>query len=171
MSGTTKVEALHVSFRGAMRRLAATVCVITVGDREHSWGMTATSVTSLTADPPAVLVCINRSASIFSHVLQRRKFCVNLLTHQHIEVSKAFSGSKRPEERFAFGTWRTREGIAPYLADAQANIFCEIKRSLSFATHEIIIGAVCDVRLCQEVAPLIYQDGHYCAAAPLSANL
>src|SRR3546814_11559677 len=66
--------------RAAMRRLAATVTVIsTRADDGIRHGMTATAVTSVSADPPAVLACVNRSAALHAQLHLGPLFCINLL--------------------------------------------------------------------------------------------
>src|SRR3546814_15206357 len=72
--------ALPIAFRAAMRRLAATVTVIsTRADDGIRHGMTATAVTSVSADPPAVLACVNRSAALHAQLHLGPLFCINLL--------------------------------------------------------------------------------------------
>lgn len=161
---------LQSSFRSAMRRLAATVCIITVAEKERNWGMTATSVSSLSAAPPSLLVCINRSASICEPIMRQRKMCINLLSPEHRELSRTFSGAAQPEERFTSGNWELLSASGPLLRDAQANILCDVEQTMTFATHEIVVGTVREIVLRGDVMPLIYQDGAYCAAAPLAAT-
>ena len=67
------------TFRQAMRRLAGGVSVITVGSGADRTGFTATSVTSFSAEPPRLLVCVNREASSWSTLTDYRSFGVNLL--------------------------------------------------------------------------------------------
>lgn len=150
---------LKLGFRTAMRRLAATVSIVTAPPRV---GMAATSVTSLTLDPPALLVCVNRSASLYPHVSRAgAPFCVNMLAGTHGDLSMAFGGGASQEERFALGDWREDGWGAPFLADAQSNLFCVVDALLDYGTHTIVVGRVEAVRLHGEVDPLIYGDGRY----------
>lgn len=159
---------LAVSFKHAMRRLAATVTVVTTGKENDRHGMTATAVTSVSTEPATLLVCVNQSAAMHAHLEVGSRICINLLRSVHTEVSKAFSGGLPTSERFSVGTWTDDDGGVPFLTDAQANLFCEVKLAVPYATHTIFIAEVNAVLLHDDVSPLIYQDGGYAAAAPLA---
>ena len=149
------------AFRVAMRRLASTVAVITTVDRGVRVGMTASSVTSLTIDPAALLVCVNQSASIHTCLEIGTPFCVNLLASAQRKIAAVFAGGLTGEARFAHGTWTPDEQGVPRLEDAQANVSCRVDRTLAYGTHSIVIGRVSGVRLVGAVDPLVFRDGRY----------
>nr|WP_051334497.1 flavin reductase family protein [Bradyrhizobium sp. Ai1a-2] len=149
-----------------MRRLAATVSVVTCVDGDGWHGMTATAITSVSIDPPAILVCVNTAAAFYRRLSLSKNFCVNLLGSPHVQVSQGFGGQLRGAERFASGNWTlTRE--LPCLIDAQANLFCKTETQTHFGTHGIFIGSVEEARFSAVAAPLVYQDGHYVTTSPL----
>jgi flavin reductase len=148
-------------FKEAMRRLAATVTIVTVKSGDVRSGMTATAVSSVSADPPAILACVNRGASIHPHLRMGHPFCVNLLSGDHGPLSTAFGGRVPPEDRFAQGLWHAEGTGPPYLSDAQANIFCLVDAMMSYGTHTIFIGKVQAVRVYGAVRPLIYGNGGF----------
>ncbi len=154
-------------FRAAMRRFATTVSVISCARDGHRFGMAATAVTSLSTEPPALLVCVNKSAATHQALSRGGRFCVNVLHATQMEVSRSFSGQLRGEDRFNAPAWRHTDDGLPYLADAQANLFCETERTVSYATHTIFIARVAAALVRTDVEPLIYQDGAYAAAVPL----
>ncbi|MDD3445191.1 MAG: flavin reductase family protein [Zavarzinia sp.] len=156
---------LVTAFKGAMRRLAATVTVITTGSGGERQGMTATAVTSVTMDPPALLICVNQSASLHPVLETGTRFCVNLLNESHGEVAGAFGGRLQGADRFNAGQWAVNDHGVPYLTDAQANLFCRVDALMLYGTHTIFVGRVEDVRLFGDIAPLIYQDGRYVKAS------
>jgi flavin reductase len=162
---------LNIDFRNAMRRLAATVTVISTR-AEHGvrHGMTATAVTSVSADPPAVLACVNRSAALHAQLGLGRRLCINLLHHSQQRLAEVFSGGKEGEVRFNEGDWLDDAEGVPYLADAQANIFCEIEALHAYGSHSICIGRVIHANSRSDVAPLVYQDGSYMCTGPLAAQ-
>ena len=164
---TTQSSDLTRGFRDAMRRLAATVSVVSTHHDDVRHGMTATAVTSVSVEPATLLVCINQAASIHAPLLARKRFCVNLLHADHAELSQNFAGELVGDARFTVGEWRIDEGDVPYLVDAQANLFCDLDLAVPYATHTICIGRVTAVRVRDEVAPLIYRDGSYAAASAL----
>jgi flavin reductase len=160
---------LETAFRAAMRRLAATVTVIsTRSESGLRQGMTATAVTSVSADPPAVLACVNRSAALHAQLGLGRRICINLLHCSQQRLSEVFSGALEGEARFGEGEWRSDADGVPYLADAQANIFCEVEALHAYGTHSICIGRVVRVICRSDVAPLVYQDGAYMCTGPLA---
>jgi flavin reductase (DIM6/NTAB) family NADH-FMN oxidoreductase RutF len=146
-----------------MRRLAAGVALITTSHGGRRYGMTATAVSSLTVDPPALTISINRNASMYGPLVARGEFCVNLLRDSHLELCRSFSGAASAD-RFLHGVWRDHRRGLPYLADCQAALICRIGPSLTFASHTVFVGEVLSVVLDDEVAPLIYLDGDYCVA-------
>jgi flavin reductase (DIM6/NTAB) family NADH-FMN oxidoreductase RutF len=152
---------LPETFKSAMRRLAASVSIVVAKGDEGPVGMAATSITSLTVDPPAVLVCVNRMTSLHALLVPTAPLSVNLLARTHRDVSMAFGGGVPREERFKVGDWQIAENGLPALADAQANLECVIDAMLAYGTHSIVIARVIRACVSEEVAPLIYQDGGY----------
>jgi flavin reductase len=156
------------AFRDAMRRFATTVSIISCSDdqgRPH--GMSATAVTSVCANPPTLLVCINKTSATNRAVSGSARFCVNVLRSYHAELSRVFSGKFRGDERFRLGNWdRSADGLI-FLRDAQANLFCRVHKSLDYETHTLFFGRVYAVRTVRTVDPLLYQDGRYSLAGPV----
>lgn len=160
---------LETTFRAAMRRLAATVTVISTQANGLRHGMTATAVTSVSADPPAVLACVNRSAALHAQLGLGRRLCINLLHCSQQRLSEVFAGALEGEIRFTEGDWLSDAEGMPYLADAQANIFCEIEALHAYGTHSVCIGRVTRAICRPDVAPLVYQDGAYMCTGPLTS--
>jgi len=157
---------LQQDFKSAMRRLAATVCIIATADEEGWHGMTATSVTSVSMDPPSVLVCVNTTTSLHKVLHSGTRFCVNLLRASQESYAGTFSSSKiRGADRFTENAWKANddEDGLPYLMDAQANLFCDIDHMVPYGTHTIFIGRVNSIRIGELVSPLLYADGQYLA--------
>jgi len=152
---------LVAAFKGAMRRLAASVTLVTMTKDGERYGITATAVTSVTAQPPSILVCVNRTTSVHALLTHGAQFCVNLLHHSHVELSNAFGGFIKCDDKFAFGTWHDSQHNVPYLKDAQANLFCVVDGLMDYGTHTIVIGKIESIITTGDVAPLIYQDGRY----------
>jgi flavin reductase len=156
------------AFRDAMRRFATTVSVISCASGGCRHGMSATAVTSLSVDPPALLVCVNKSTATHRVLSRGGRFCVNVLRSFHSQVSQAFSGKLKGEDRFRVGAWQETDDGLPFLGDAQANLFCEIDRITDYGTHTIFIGRVYSAIVHADVDPLLYQDGKYVIARPVS---
>lgn len=150
---------LEHRFRKVMRHLAATVSIITARQQGEPFGMLATAVTSLTMDPPAILICVNRSASIANPIKQTGQFCVNFLSSRHEGLLNVFSGAKKGGERFEHGHWNLTAGSLPSLRDALGTLICEVAGSMDYGTHTIFIGRVLHAADDGDAAALIYQRG------------
>ena len=156
------VSAVAEQLRLAMRRQAASVSVITAVDadgRQHA--ITATSVTSVSMEPPSLLVCVNQWSSIFGPLTAGLPFCVNILAESQQDVAEICSHGYENESHFKVGAWKNGYDGLPYLEGAQANLFCYNDVSLCYATHTVFVGRVQQVTLHGEVAPLMYLDGGY----------
>lgn len=154
-------------FRQAMRRLAATVCVVSCKRHSLRYGITVTSVTPLSFSPLSILVCVNRNTTASNPLKDEGRYCINILRAHHSDVSTSFSGGLLQEERFNTGRWAEIEDV-PYLLDAQASLFCVVDQIVPYATHDIIIGRVTEVRFEPDISPLVYQNGTYAVTAPLN---
>jgi flavin reductase (DIM6/NTAB) family NADH-FMN oxidoreductase RutF len=155
------VSVAEGEFREAMRRLAATVNVVTIRTGDGVMGMTATAVSSLSSDPPSLLVCVNQAASMHDSIGKSRQFCVNILHRDQIDIARTFADRSMRDARFATGGWVRDGDTPPYLPDAQAVLFCDRGQLIAFGTHSICIGLVRNVRLRSDIHPLLYVDGRF----------
>jgi len=160
-------SAVTPSLRDAMRQIAGGVSVITAGIGEERTGLTATSATSLSLDPPTMIVCVNRAASAWPVIRRNRHFCVNILGARHADVADRFAGrgGVKGAERYAEAFWSALDTGALALADALAAIDCEVEEIVERHSHGIVIGAVRAVRIC-DGEPLVYSQGRYGVFAP-----
>lgn len=159
---TSDHQQLGMELRQAMRGLASSVSLIaSTDDSGNRFAMTATSVTSLSMDPPSMLVCINRGAA-FNKVMQGgRGFSINILCADHLALARLCSSRAYGEERFAQGQWRRDERGTPFLADAQAAVVCIPDARYAYGSHDIFVGKVVAVHLGEAIDPLVYADGSY----------
>ncbi len=150
-------------FRRAMRELAGGVSVITVGEGEDRTGLTATSVTSLSTEPPTLLVCVNQSSSSWPMLSKYGRFGVNFLGSDHRHVADRFAGrgGVKGAARYENAVWETVETGAPILSDASAAIDCLVEETILRHSHAIIIGRVVAVRVREDATPLLYWRGAY----------
>jgi flavin reductase (DIM6/NTAB) family NADH-FMN oxidoreductase RutF len=158
-------EVVSGDFRSAMRQLTGGVSVITAGIGWDISGMTVTSVSSLSVDPPALIVSINREASSWPLVRRYGFFGVSILTSDQIDIAERFTGKDglKGAERFAGARWTTRISGVPLLADALAVIDCEVEDMVERHSHAIVIGRVLDVVVSTRTAALAYWQGQYVA--------
>jgi flavin reductase len=151
---------LSADFRQAMRRVASTVNVISICVGGEPMGITATAVSSISLDPPSLLICINRAASVHAPFGGVTHFRVNVLHRDQEEIARMFSDRSQGALRFSAG-WNVDCALPPRLLDAQASILCRRIDHHQFGTHSIFIGVVEDVAVREDVHPLVYLDGRY----------
>jgi len=152
-------------FRGAMRHLAGGVSVITAGRAKDITGMTVTSVSSLSVDPPTLIVSINRESSSWPLIKRYGFFGVNILTADQIDVAERFTGKGglKGADRFAGAEWITRASGVPLLVSALAAADCEVEDIVERHSHAIVIGRVLDLQASTRTAALAYWQGQYVA--------
>jgi flavin reductase (DIM6/NTAB) family NADH-FMN oxidoreductase RutF len=148
-------------FKEALKLWASGVTVVTSQTEKHGLkGMTATSFSSVSLDPPQVLVCINQTADTGDAVLEGKSFAVNILTAEQQGVSNQFAGGASQEERFANVNWHQGETGSPMLDDALVSIECTVVQQVLAGSHWIVIGEVQTVE-CHSGDPLLYYNSGY----------
>ena len=148
------------NFRLAMRRYIYSVSIMSNKDNaDNPNAITVSSVTSISMDPPSLLICINKSSRIHNSIELESKFCINLLNNKQEDLSNICSDEDMYDQRFKDENWNL-DGI-PFLKNAQANIFCKVDKLTSYHTHTIVIGLVEDANYADEISTLTYVDGKY----------
>lgn len=150
-------------FRSALRQLAGAVCVITAGAGEARAGLTATSVTSFSAEPPTLLVSVNTSASAYRTIIAQRHFAVNILTHEQQSIADRFAGRDglKGADRFRGAQWRVLASGAPALVGALGVIAADIEEVIERHSHAILIGRIKAVDVNPDAGALLYWRGAY----------
>ncbi|MET4115404.1 flavin reductase (DIM6/NTAB) family NADH-FMN oxidoreductase RutF [Bradyrhizobium sp. JR1.5] len=161
----TQTVVSSADFRGAMRHLTGGVSVITAGRGKDITGMTVTSVSSFSVDPPTLIVSINRDASSFPLIRRYGAFGVNILAADQLEIAERFAGKGglKGADRFAGARWVTAVSGVPLLVGALSAVDCEVEDIFERHSHGIIIGRVRDVKNSTRNAALAYWHGQYVA--------
>lgn len=174
---TDTAQQLGSDFREAMRRLAASVTIITTRDADGApHGMVASSVISVSMDPPSMLIAVNRNASIYPILQRSRRFCINLLSDEQSDLLNPFSTSALREQRFLSDHWRDAwtagSGRLPWLSGATASVECEVDLITDYGTHSLFIGRVLNVYCAPDsaadqtmVLPLVWLAGRQASLA------
>jgi flavin reductase (DIM6/NTAB) family NADH-FMN oxidoreductase RutF len=165
MLGALPRTAGAATFKQGMRALVGGVTVIATQDAMGVYlGLTATSVTSLSANPPSILLCVNRSSPMAEALRTGVLFSANVLAANQVDVAQAFGGQRtvRGMGRFAYGSWFRSSHDVPLLGGARVNLECVAAESMDWATHKVVISRVCDIHFTHPAAkPLVYHDGRY----------
>jgi flavin reductase (DIM6/NTAB) family NADH-FMN oxidoreductase RutF len=160
MAGVQPAD-IAAQMRAGLRRFAKAVVIITAQHGDQRFAMAATAVSELSMDPPSMLICVNRSASIHAPLSEGAHFCLNILHSSQEAISAICSGREKGEVRFQHGAWTQSAGGLPYLEDAQASFLCRNERAIDYGTHTVFIGVVEEVLTSGAVDPLVYVDGRY----------
>ena len=160
----TEIPVSSADFRGAMRHLTGGVSVITAGRGKDITGMTVTSVSSLSVDPPTLIVSINRDASSLPLICRHGAFGVNILAADQLDVAERFAGKGglKGADRFAGAQWVT---ASPACRCWPARCRPSIARSRrsSSAIHTASSSAASGYAVSTRTAALAYWHGQYVA--------
>lgn len=136
-------------YRDAMARLGAAVNVITTAGPRGRCGFTASSVCSVTDDPPTLLLCMNRGSDLNIRFKHNGVLCVNTLAASQQELSPLFAGLTEIEDmdaRFALAEWDTLATGAPVLQGAVVAFDCRIAQITEVGTHSVFFCEIEAIR-------------------------
>lgn len=153
-------------FTTGMRQVASSVAVVTTSGPAGQHGATVSAFSSVSADPPQLLVCLRSASRIASAVAANGAFCLNILSHRNPHVAERFSGihDSTVTDRFEGIDLHNEGNRWVVLRDATA-FACTVIGSLAAGTHTIFLGAVQHVTL-SDHDPLTYHQGRYRQLAP-----
>jgi flavin reductase (DIM6/NTAB) family NADH-FMN oxidoreductase RutF len=150
-------------FRGALGAFATGVMVVTTRGEEHPYGMTANAFSSVSLDPPLVLVCVKSFSEGGDLIRNSGVFAVNILAAEQEPLSRYFASKDRPRGSDAFSdiAHRTAASGSPILDGAVGYLDCALTASHEAGDHVIFIGEVLALDFTHEVAPLVFHAGGY----------
>lgn len=153
------------AFRAAMRVHVGGISVIaiTTADGEPC-GLTATSMCSLSDDPPTLIVCVNRQTRLARALEVESPFAINVPSARQEDIARVFAGMTelRGAARFSCGAWHRGDSGAPLLRHARATFECVATEILPRGTHVLVIAAVTSLRIGGAGAgALAYVDGQF----------
>lgn len=152
------------SFRTALSQFAAGVTVVTtIGRDGKPYGLTATAFTSVSLDPPLVLVCVDKGAESFPHLLAGSAFAVSVLSSEQEEISNQFARSGT--DKFEGIATRTAVTGSPLILGALVHIDCRTSQRVEAGDHVIFIGTVESAEVFRGT-PLLYYGGAYRTLTP-----
>ncbi|MBO9534318.1 MAG: flavin reductase [Solirubrobacteraceae bacterium] len=164
-SSTTSVSSREL--RDAMGRFATGVAVVTARDAEGPSGATASAISSLSLDPPLVLVCLDRKSQTLGVINEAQAFAINVLAEHHQEVSNSFARSGNTAAWEAVSHESGASG-APLLDEAHAAVDCQVEQIVEGGDHQIVIGRVLEIRHpAGDARPLLYYAGKYLDLPPV----
>lgn len=161
MTLPTSVDAR--AFWGAIGQRATGVTIVTASGPDGPAGLLALSATHLTADPPTMMVAIDRRTSALAAVLAAGCFAINYLPRGSETEADAFGGrtDAKGADRFVAGRWTTLVTGAPTHVEALGVLDCKVEETLERHGVTLVIGRVLAVAAPSGGEPLIYFRGKY----------
>jgi flavin reductase (DIM6/NTAB) family NADH-FMN oxidoreductase RutF len=158
VSGFTSTD-----FRATVGSFATGVTVVTTYGEEHGYGMTANAFSSVSLDPPLVLVCVMANSEGSRHIERNGCFAVNILHAEQEPLSRYFASRDRPRGRDAFRevAHRPGESGSPILEGAVGYLDCRLHAVHDAGDHQILIGEVLELGFDPEGKPLLFHGGKY----------
>ena len=144
-------------FRDIIGRFASGVTVITAEHGGKPYGSTASAVSSLSLDPPMLLVCLNKASTTGRAIAEVRRFAVNILGEDQADAAMRFAGKG---DKFAGGAVLRGPGGEPLLEDALANVECRVVEEVTGGTHSVFLAEV-EHATGRQGAPLAYFRGQF----------
>ena len=151
-------------FRRACARFSTGVAIASVMDAQGvPHGLTVNSFTSVSLDPPLILICLGHAVTSIDLFRAASHFAINILAESQRELSVRFA--RAGERRFDGLEWRRGECGAPLLTGALAEIECAVYRRIPAGDHDILIGEMLRGRV-EQGEPLVYYGSRYRRLAP-----
>ena len=149
-------------FIEAMRGAVAGVNIVTTDGAAGRYGVTVSAFSSVSAEPPMVLVCINRRSPVADALGANGCFAVNVLSTSQQHLADVFAGNPHSSTRYDFGAarWNGSATGAPLLSGSVAGFDCALATTVDAGTHRIFVGSVVDVAA-TSADPLLYRNRKY----------
>jgi flavin reductase (DIM6/NTAB) family NADH-FMN oxidoreductase RutF len=157
----TRESAPTSDFVDAMRMLASGVVLVTGWVGHRPWGMTVTAFTSVSAEPPTILVSLGAETTIAHAITATQSFGVSILAEEHLALARLGSAPAAPKYLEAFVDPSDGSSASPAVACALAHLDCELSEAVQIADHTILFGRVHAARASRSGTPLLYQRRAY----------
>jgi flavin-dependent trigonelline monooxygenase, reductase component len=147
-------------FRNVMGRFPTGVTVVATCTADGApRGLTVNAFTSVSLDPPLVLVCIDKQASSHGPLIEAGSFAVTILASDQAEIAQRFAGAPS-EDRFESVGWTKSKGGNPVLNDGSAWLDCVVEEVVQAGDHSVLLGRVSASGL-SDRDPLVFYAGNF----------
>jgi flavin reductase (DIM6/NTAB) family NADH-FMN oxidoreductase RutF len=154
-------EDLQAALKEVMRIYPQGVTVVTARGAEGPRGVTVSSFTSVSLDPPLVMISISKGSALHDTFAKAAQFAINFLADDQKSVSDRFAGRSGPRERFEGLRYRSGSTGCPIIEGARASIECSSWRVYEGGDHSIIVGEVVVAKALNAKRPLVYYSQQY----------
>jgi flavin reductase (DIM6/NTAB) family NADH-FMN oxidoreductase RutF len=156
------------TYRDVLGRFVTGVTVVTTSSQTvagvQPWGTTVNAFTSVSLDPPLVLICVGQERSIHPVIEAAGRFVVNILAEESQGLSDCFAGAPSPLPRSAFcgASYSLSGSDLPVLDAAVAHLECTVENAMDAGDHTVYLGRVVGLGLSEiHPLPLLYYRGRY----------
>lgn len=148
------------------RQFVTGVTVVTTVDGDTPRGLAVNAFSSVSLEPPVVLVCVQATSTSYPALFRSNHLAVNILAADQLPVLRVFAA--KGHDKFANVDWSPGVHGSPIINGCAASIEVEIGERLRAGTHTVFIGQVVDART-RDTEPLIYRAGEFYAPSGLTA--
>jgi flavin reductase (DIM6/NTAB) family NADH-FMN oxidoreductase RutF len=154
-------------FRTVMGRFVTGVTVVTVRDGQGPHGVTVNSFTSLSLEPPMILVCLRRTGRSAAALRRSEHFGVSILGAEQEPLGRFFARTDRPSGSDAFDRVAHRTGIGgvPLIDGAAAQLECQVRQRIRAGDHLMYVGEVVGLQVDGDVDSLAFHRGRFLSVA------
>jgi flavin reductase (DIM6/NTAB) family NADH-FMN oxidoreductase RutF len=138
---------MKTKFITALQNSVSTVSVVTTNGNEGIAGATISSFCSVSADPPTLLACVHKNTPLADNIKSNKKFCINLLSQNQINISDIFAGREMltNKNKFDLIEWTKGQFNQPILSDVVASFECNLSQTVDGDTHYVFFGNVLSI--------------------------
>jgi len=150
------------TLKQAMRKWTTGISVVTARDGEHIHGLTVNSFTSVSLDPPLVIVSLANQARTCAMILKTHLFGITILGDEQVDLAERFSGKiEKGEDRFDHLEPFSLASGVPFLPGGLAFLECRVQQTLSLGGSTLFLGEVVSTATTEKDNPLVYHNRHY----------
>lgn len=153
-----ELNALREELKHFMRRFPQGVTLVTTHDAGKNIGITISSFTSISLDPPLVLISIAKDANSHKDFINCESFDVQLLASNQESIAQKFAKKIKHEEKFDGLTYSVDSKGNPVIEGILANLVCSNYQVIEAGDHTLILGKVDAVKVLEGSSPLIYHE-------------
>lgn len=164
MSDIGQIQDLQARVRDVHRCFPSGVAVVTTSVDGEPYGLAVNAFSSVSLEPPLVLVCVKTTAQTHDHLYRGEHIGISFLAHDQVSVASVFATSGG--DKFSQIAWHPGSTGVPVITGSSAYLETEIEQRLSAGTHTIFIGRVVDADAPAR-PPLVYYDGKFHDGAQL----
>jgi flavin reductase (DIM6/NTAB) family NADH-FMN oxidoreductase RutF len=148
------------------RQFVTGVTVVTVMDEDRPRGLAVNAFSSISLDPPTVMVCIQRTSSTHDPLFRAGHLAINILSTDQVDVVNRFAS--RSDDKFAGLDWSPGPFGSPVIDRSSAQMEVQIRERLQASTHTVFICRVVHATVSERV-PMVYSAGRFYDGGALSA--